>query len=175
MATDGLAIIAHYEGDPSNRGTLWTPPMGTEEIEETAVPRLLHVPLVIFDKIRKVGRPLIPHEVLSLIMEHLEPLADTAPEEVGNAWQLAVKWCVVTAQRDTQGDSHVDFSVEAITEMDDAAWAETRLDGTMGTKPTTVGAMAVQTSGTHTQAHGHFAAELGWGVALGLQALVLGF
>jgi hypothetical protein len=49
--------------------------------------------------------------------------------------------------------------------------AEMRLDGTMGTKPTTVGAMAVQTSGTHTQAHGHFAAELGWGVALGLQAL----
>ena len=61
MATDGPAIIAHYEGDPLKQGMLWTPPVGTEEIEEIMVPRLLHVPLVLFDKIRKVERLLMPH------------------------------------------------------------------------------------------------------------------
>ena len=68
MATDGPDIIAHYEGDPAKQGTLWTPPVGAEEIEETTVPRLLHVPLVLFDKIRKVGCPLMLHKVLLLIM-----------------------------------------------------------------------------------------------------------
>jgi hypothetical protein len=64
--------------------------------------------------------------------------------------------------------------VEAITETDDAIfgqWAETRLNGTMGTKPTTPGAMAMPMGGTHPQAHSQFAAELGQGVVLGLQAL----
>ena len=37
VATDGPAIIAHYEGDPLKQGMLWTPPVGTEEIEETMV------------------------------------------------------------------------------------------------------------------------------------------
>ncbi len=135
--------------------------MGTDETE-TTVPRLLHIPLVLFDKIRRAGRPLMPHKVLSMILEHVEPLADTAAEGVGQAWQLAIQWCVVAAQGDNQGDSHVAYSVDAITETDDAAfcqWTETRLDGTMGTKPTTTGAMAMQVSGTHPQAHGQFAAE----------------
>jgi hypothetical protein len=57
VATDGPAIIPHYEGDQSNRGTLWTPPVETDETE-TTVPRLLHIPLVLFDKIRRAGRPL---------------------------------------------------------------------------------------------------------------------
>ena len=111
MATDGPAIIAHYEGNPSKWGTLWTPPVGTEEMEETTVPRLLYVPLVLFDKICRAGRPLMPHEVLLLIMEHVESLADTATEEVGQAWQLAGQWCIVTFQWDMQGDSHVAFSI----------------------------------------------------------------
>ncbi len=117
VATDGPAIIAHYEGNQLNRGTLWTPPVGTDETEMT-VPRLLHIPLVVFDKIRRAGRPLMPHEVLSMIMEHVEPLTDTAAEEVGQAWQLAMQWCVVAAQHDTQGDSHIAFSVDAITKTD---------------------------------------------------------
>jgi hypothetical protein len=50
VATDGPALITYYEGEPSNRGTLWTPPVGSEEIEAT-VPRLLHIPLVLFNKI----------------------------------------------------------------------------------------------------------------------------
>ncbi len=172
VATDGLALITYYKGEPSNRGTLWTPPVGSEETEAT-VPRLLHIPLVLFDKIRMGGRPLVPHEVLSIILEYVESIADKAPE-VGQAWQLAMQWCVVAAQRNSQGDSHVAFSVDAITETDDAIfcqWAETRLNGTMGTKPTTPGAMAMPLGGTHPQAHGQFAAELGRGGALGLQAL----
>ncbi len=127
VATDGPAIIAHYEGDHSNRGTLWTPPVGTDKTE-TTVPHLLHIPLVLFDKICRVGRLVMPHKVLSMILEHVEPLADTAAKEVGQAWQLAMQWCIVAAQRDNQGDSHVAFSVDAITETDDAAfcqWTET--------------------------------------------------
>ena len=127
MATDGPAIIAHYEGDHLNRGTLWTPPVGTDETE-TTVPCLLHIPLVLFDKICRAGHPVMPRKVLSMILEHVEPLADTAAEEVRQAWQLAMQWCIVAAQRDNQGDSHVAFSVDAITETDDAAfcqWTET--------------------------------------------------
>jgi hypothetical protein len=89
VATDGPALIAYYEGKSSNRGTLWTPPVGSEETEAT-VPRLLHIPLVLFDKIRMAGRPLMPHKVLSMILEHVESIADKAPE-VRQAWQLAMQ------------------------------------------------------------------------------------
>jgi hypothetical protein len=37
-----------------------------------------------------------------------------------NPWKLVVQWCVVAAQQDPKGDSLVSFSVEAITEGDDA-------------------------------------------------------
>jgi hypothetical protein len=137
VATDGPAFISHYKNDPSKGGTLWTPLVGTEEgMEETTVPGLLHIPLVLFDKIRKAGCLLMPHDVLLLIIEHVEPMVDMAAAEVGQAWQLAVQWCVIAAQQDTQGDSLVVFSIDAVTETDDEAfckWVEMRLDGTMGT------------------------------------------
>ena len=44
--------------------------------EETNVPRLLLIPLVLFEKIRAEGRPLMPHEVLKLMMVHLEQVND---------------------------------------------------------------------------------------------------
>jgi hypothetical protein len=78
VATDGPALIAYYEGEPSNRGTLWTPSVGSEETEATVL-RLLHIPLSLFDKIRMAGCPLMPHKVLSIILEHVESIADKAP------------------------------------------------------------------------------------------------
>jgi hypothetical protein len=82
---------------------------------------------------------------------------------------------VVAAQQDSQGDSLVSFSVEAITEGGDAdfgQWVEQRLDGTLGKRPTPDGtrgtAPATRAAGIVPQ---NFAAELGGGVALGLHAL----
>jgi hypothetical protein len=56
------------------------------------------------------------HEVLAMIMKHLEETGAT--NEQGKAWDLVVKWCVVAAQKDAQGDSLVSFTVKAVTEGD---------------------------------------------------------
>jgi hypothetical protein len=156
---------------------LWTPPVDTEEgMEETIVPCLLHILLVLFAKIRKVGCPLMPHNVLSLIIEHVKLKVDTVATEAGQAWQLAVQWCIVAAQQDTQGDSLVAYSIDAVAETDNkkafCKWAETRLDGTMGAKAPKVGAsQAMLTSGTQHHAHGQIMAEVGRMVTLSLQVL----
>ena len=115
----------------------------------------------------------MPHEVLSMVMTHVESLADE-PQELVQAWQMAIQWCVVVAQHDTQGDSLVAFNIEAITETDDdnfSRWAERRIDGTMGVKPTTAGGGDLAQGSTHPQAQGHLAMEVGRRLVLGLQAL----
>jgi hypothetical protein len=139
------------------------------------VPRLLYIPLTLFDNMHKEGRPLMPHKVLNLIMSHVDRSPDDKAAKIAQAWHLLVQWCVVAAQHDGQGNSLVAFSVDAITKMDDTCfcqWAETRINGTMGTKPTTPrGPTIVPSGNAHPQVHSQFAAELGRGVALGLQAL----
>jgi hypothetical protein len=83
-------------------------------------------------------------------------------------------WCVMVAQHDSQGDNLVSFSVEAITEGDDAyfsQWMENWLDSTMGKRPTTKACMGAPLAGTTAEVSAHFAAELGKGVALSLHAL----
>ena len=150
--------------------------MGSK-VTETTVPRLLYIPLTLFDNMHKEGRLLMPHEVLNLIMSHVERSPKDKAAEIAQAWHLLVQWCVVAAQHDGQGNSLVAFSMDAITKTDDTCfcqWAETRIDGTMGTKPTTpFGQTIVPSGNAHPQVHGQFAAELGRGVALGLQALGL--
>ena len=174
VATDGPALLAHYQADPSKRGTLWTPPVGSV-VTETTVPCLLYIPLTLFDNMHKEGHPLMPHEIPNLIMSHVERSPEDQAAEIAQAWHLLVQWCVVAAQHNGQGDSLVAFSVDAITKMDDACfcqWAETRINGTMGTRPTTLrGPTIVPSVDAHPQANGQFAAELGRGVALGIQAL----
>jgi hypothetical protein len=85
-----------------------------------------------------------------------------------------MRWCIMAAQKDSRGDSLVSFSIEAITEGDDAyfgQWMENRLDSTMGKWPTTEACMGVPLAGTSAEVPAQFAAELGRGVALGLHTL----
>jgi hypothetical protein len=174
VATDGPKLIAYYDEDPSKQGTLWLP--GADcATGEGHVPCFLHIPVLLFDKIRNEGRPLMPHEILQLVLTYLESNQEGQNQQTNTAWELIVKWCVVAAQQDSQEDSLVAFSVEAITEGDDAdfgQWVEQCLDGTLGKRPTPDGtrgtAPAMRAAGIVPQ---NFAAELGQGVALGLHAL----
>jgi hypothetical protein len=78
----------------------------------------------------------MPHEVLKLVMVHLENVNNNV---VVAAWSLIAKWCLVVAQRDPSGDSWVAFSVKAITEGEDkdlSRWLEQCLSSTLGTRPT---------------------------------------
>jgi hypothetical protein len=87
--------------------------------------------------IRNQGRPLMPHEVLWLVLDHIESSPGGQTQQASSLWELVVQWCVVAAQHDAQGDS-LSFSVEAITKGDDAyfgQWVEQRLDGTLGKRP----------------------------------------
>jgi hypothetical protein len=135
---------------------------------------LLHIPLVLFELMRKEGCPLMPHEVLALVLKHIKNLPTEQEEATANAWQLVVRWCIMAAQKDQQGDSFVLFSVEAITEGGDAyfgQWMENCLDSTMGTWLATEPHMGALGAVTPPQVPAHFAMELGKGAALGLHAL----
>ena len=124
VATDGPAMIAFYDEDVAWRGVLWMPASKCKRAEGH-VPRLLHIPLVLFMLIRRESRPLMPHEVLAILMKHLEETGATS--EQGKAWDLVVKWCVVAAQKDAQGASLVLFTAKAVTEGDDSyfeKWVE---------------------------------------------------
>ncbi len=65
----------------------------------------------------------MPHEVLDIMMKHLEETRTT--DKQGKAWDLVAKWCIVMAQKDAQGDSLVSFKVEAVTEGDDSYFGTT--------------------------------------------------
>jgi hypothetical protein len=123
VATHGPTLIAHYDEDPSWRGSLWTPDAGCT-LGKGHVPRLLHIPLTLFELICNQGCPLMPHEVLTLVLEHIEKGPGDQTQQLSSPWELVMQWCVVTAQHDSQGDSLVSFSVEAITEGDDAYFGQ---------------------------------------------------
>ena len=113
----------------------------------------------------------MPHKVLALVLKHINIVpTDTDQEQATvNTWQLVMRWCVMAAQKDQQGDSFVLFSIEAILEGDDAyfgQWMENHLDSTMGTRPVTEPCTGAPGVVTTPQVPAHFAAELGKGVAL---------
>jgi hypothetical protein len=134
----------------------------------------LHIPLTLFEMIRNQGCPLMPHEVLRLVLDHIESSPGEQTQQASSPWELVVQWCIVEAQHDAQGDSLVSFSVEAITEGDDAyfgQWVEQRLDGTLGKRPLHEGRQGATQGGRTTgDVPPNFAVELGRGVALGLHA-----
>ena len=142
---------------------------------ETTVPHLLHIPLVLFEAIREKGGPLIPHEILVIVLKLVENSSrDQDQAAAAEAWKLIVMWCVMAVQADQQGDSIVAFAVNAVTENDDAyfsQWVENRLDSTMGKRPAADGGMGATGVATPAQGPAQFAAELGKGVAMGLHAL----
>ncbi len=169
----GPLLLDYYETDPSRRGSLWTPAADCVT-REGHVQRLLRIPLVLFELIRKQGCPLMPHEVLTRVLEYLENGWGDQAQPTNNPWELIVQWCVVAAQRDPQGDNLVSFSIKATTEGDDAYFGqvmENQLDGTMGKRPITEVRRGAPLAGSTGDVPANFAAELGKGVALGLHAL----
>ncbi len=138
--------------------------------EKTNVPRLLLIPLVLFEKIRAEGRPLMPHEVLKLVMAHLKSMNN---DVVVAAWSLIAMWCLMVTQQDTSGDSWVAFSVKAITEgevADLSRCLKQRLSSILGAH-FTIGSPA-GVAGAHAQGlpnvSAQFAVELGKRGAMGL-------
>jgi hypothetical protein len=105
----------------------------------------------------------MPHEVLAFVLEYIKNGPGNQAQAMENPWQLIVMWCVMEAQQDSQGDSLVSFSIEAITEGDDAYFGQWM--------DTTEACMGAPLAGTAAEVLAHFAAELGKGVALGLHAL----
>jgi hypothetical protein len=175
--TDGPALIRHYTDDPARTGTLWKGEGGDEgSLAELQAPRLLAIPLWLLDRIRQEGRALMPHEILRMVVTHLDANNANNTENYADAWATVAAWCILASQGTASGDSLVAFSIEAITEVEDeylGRWLEQRLDTTMGPRtrgsgPPT-GAQAGGPSGPMTQAT--FAADIGKGVALGLKAL----
>ena len=80
----------------------------------------------------------------------------------------------MAAQADQQGDSIVAFAVDAVTENNDVyfgQWVESCLNSIMGKRPAADGGMGATGVATPAQDPAQFAAELGKGVAMGLQAL----
>jgi hypothetical protein len=138
VATNGPTLIEHYDKDPSRWGTLWTPDADCKT-SEGHVPCLLHIPMILFELICNEGHPLMPHEILKLVLVHIESCQGDQNQQPSTSWGLIVKWCVVALQHDAQGESLVAFSVEAIMEGDEAyfkQWVEQCLDGTLGRRPT---------------------------------------
>ncbi len=115
----------------------------------------------------------MPHEILTIVLKLVENSAPDQGQAVAEAWQLIIMWCVMAAQADQQGDSWVVFAVDAVTENDDdyfGKWGENRLASTMGKRPAADGSMGATMVVNLAQGPAQFAAELGKGVAMGLQA-----
>jgi hypothetical protein len=113
-------LLDHYAADASWRGSLWTPEIEGDRLE-TTVPRLPHIPLVLFEAIREKRGPLMPHEILAIVLNIVKNSSgDQDQAAAAEAWKLAVMWCVMAVQADQQGDSIDAFAVEAITENNDA-------------------------------------------------------
>jgi hypothetical protein len=173
VATGGDFLLDYYKRDPTQRGASWTLAADCTTAE-TNVPKFLHIPLVLFEMIRKEGRPLMPHDILALLLCYVKNSPPEQAQGVPNTWQMVTQWCIMAPQKDPQGNSLVAFAIEAITKTDNAyfnQWVKSHLDSTMGTRPKKLPHPGVPMAGTSTQVLGHFAAELGKGVALGLQAL----
>ena len=174
ILTVGRDFLHHYTTDASRRGSLWTPEIECDRVK-TTIPHVLHIPLVLFEAIREKGGPLMPHDILTIVLKLIENnYQDQAQATAAESWKLVVMWCVMAAQADQHGDSIVAFAVEAVTENDNAyfgQWMENRLDGTMGKRPAAHNGMGTTGVATPAQGLAHFAAELGKGVAMGLHAL----
>jgi hypothetical protein len=172
--TDGPALIKYYEDDASQVGTLWKGEGGdaTSKVE-IQVPRLLAIPLWLLDRIRKEGRPLMPHKILRIVVTHLKEVNNAA---YADAWGTLATWCYMASQAVKDGESLLAFAIKAITEVEDkylGRWLEQRLDTTMGPHPPGGASMMAHSEGPEKSMlfQANLAADIGKGVALGLKAL----
>ncbi len=177
VSTNTVALAAYYKEDPSRQGKLWTPDQAaSEEWTPVKAPLLLAVSLVLFQAMKTKGKPLMPHEIHGLTMAITNASAN--PEKARTDWESILAWCILVAQQNTYGNSHLSLAVEAVTEGDDnyfKKWIDQCLNSTFGPRPVPrlAGHVGMGGGGFHhdqAQVSAIMATEVRKGVALGLQA-----
>jgi hypothetical protein len=177
VSSDAVALATYYDEDPTCRGKLWTPDQANSgEWMPVKAPLLLAIPLVLFRAIREEGKPLMPHKIHGLTTTIIDSSADVA--KACTDWNLILAWCILEAQQNTYGNSHLSLAVEAVTEGDNTllksgstSVSTQRLSpaqsrGSRGTRAW--GGVALNHDPAHVSAI--MATEVGKGVTLGLQA-----
>jgi hypothetical protein len=139
VLSNAVALATHYDEDPSCWGKLWTPDQAnSREWTPVKAPLLLAIPLVIFQAIWEVGKPHMPHKIHGLTTAIINSSANVA--KACTDWELILAWCILAAQQNTFGNSHLSLAVEAVTEGDDdyfEKWINQRLNSTFGPCPVT--------------------------------------
>jgi hypothetical protein len=80
----------------------------------------------------------MPHEIHGLATTIINSSANVAKARTD--WDLILAFCILAAQQNTYGNSHLSLAVEAVTEGDDdyfEKWIDQRLDSTFGPRPGT--------------------------------------
>ena len=68
---DGPSLLKYYADDPTCIRTLWKGEGGDENAqEELQAPWLIAIPLWLLDRIRQEGRPLMPYDILQIVVAH---------------------------------------------------------------------------------------------------------
>ena len=98
-------LLKYYQDNSSRRGSMWAPEAGSDTMEVHAL-HLLAIPLVLFEMIRKEGHPLMPYEVLQLVITHPETVKE---KDEANTWQQIASWCLLVSQKNTQSNNWVAF------------------------------------------------------------------
>jgi hypothetical protein len=174
-----MALETHYTADPTRRGKLWAPDQADAN-EWTAItaPHLLAAPLVLFRAIREEQKLLMPHEVPGLVLTIINNADDF--NKTSDDWQLVLSWCLLAAQQDANGNSHLGLPVDAVTKGGDdyfEKWINQQFDAVFGPGPNsgapwTTGAWgSTHSQTTHSQVSALMATKVGKGVALGLRAM----
>jgi hypothetical protein len=178
VRSNGEEVIQAYTGGLGH-GLLWAPtPNGTEV--EMHVPRLVCLPPVFVKLLRDQKKALMPHEVWQVVKTFSE--SQGLAQECVDACTFIMDWCVVASQaRAPEKDLFLAFRLDSVTEQDSdvslAVWLESRLDTTLGRRPTQGGHQGIP--GNQQPQPGNTAVDaavitqaVGQGVALGYQHLV---
>ena len=118
------------------------------------------------------------HKVWGLVLTIINN-ADNI-NKASNDWQKVLSWCLLTAQQDANGNSHLGLPVDAVTKRDDnyfEKWIDQQLDAVFGPRPNsgapgTAGAWgSTHPQTAHSQVSALMTREFGKGVALGLRTM----
>ena len=120
VRNNALHMTEYYEQDTTRRGKLWQPlPVESEdEGSDLTAPLLLALPNILFQAMRKEGKPLMPHEIGIIAAKQF------CNEDNNTEWKLILDWCLLAAQADEKGTSWLGLQVEAATEGDDDYFAK---------------------------------------------------
>ena len=119
-----------------------TAPDQADAHEWTAIttPRLLAVPLVLFWAIWEEQKLLMPHKIKGLVLTIINEADEFDKAGATDNWQFVLSWCLLAAQQDANGSSHLGLPVDAVTKGDDdyfEKWIYQRLDAVCGPRPNT--------------------------------------